>query len=205
MNERTTGHRSRTPRAVGQPSEAATRGAGHRRWRRVWFAPAAVLLLAVGLGYALSPPAPPGKAEQRPPVAAPALTGTTLAGDRFDIADARGQVVLVNVFASWCGPCRAELPLLVEADRRWSPEGLRVVGLNLRDGTEAVRALLDETGAGKLTVLPDRDGTRAIEWGVRGVPETFLVDRDGRIVAHQPGVVTQQWLADRVVPLLGAT
>ncbi|MEV6814142.1 TlpA disulfide reductase family protein [Micromonospora sp. NPDC051296] len=205
MSERTTGHISMAPRAAGERSEAATRGAGRRWWRRVWLAPTAVLLLAVGLGFALSPPAPPGGAEQRPPVAAPALAGTTLSGDRFDLADARGQVVLVNVFASWCGPCRAELPLLVEADRRWSPEGLRVVGLNLRDGPEAVRALLDETGAGKLTVLPDRDGSTAIEWGVRGVPETFVVDRDGRIVAHQPGVVTQRWLADRVVPLLGAT
>ena len=178
---------------------------GTRPWRRVWIVVAAVLLPGIGLGFARSAPEPPTGAEQRPPVAAPALAGTTLSGERFDLADVRGQVVLVNVFASWCGPCRAELPLLVEAGRRWSPEGLLVVGLNLRDGTEAVRALLDEAGAGDLTVLPDRDGTRSIEWGVRGVPETFVVDRDGRIVAHQPGVVTQQWLQDRLVPLLGAT
>ncbi|MBM0237955.1 hypothetical protein JNW88_13790 [Micromonospora sp. ATA32] len=74
--------------------------------------------------------------------------------------------------------------------------------MNVRDGSEAVRALLDETGATGLTVLPDPDGTRAIDWGVRGVPETFVVDRDGRIVDRQRGVVTRQWLEQRVAPLL---
>ncbi|MEU3453411.1 TlpA disulfide reductase family protein [Micromonospora sp. NPDC006766] len=136
------------------------------------------------------------------PAPAPALSGDTLDGGRFDLTTARGQVVLVNVFASWCGPCRDELPLLVDAERRWSPHGLRLVGLNVRDGTEAVRALLDETRATGLTVLPDPDGTRSVEWGVRGVPETFVVDRDGRIVERQRGVVTQAWLEQRVAPLL---
>ncbi|WP_187398823.1 redoxin domain-containing protein [Micromonospora sp. WP24] len=137
------------------------------------------------------------------PTPAPELGGTTLDGGRFDLAEAHGQVVVVNVFASWCGPCRDELPLLADTARRWSPHGLRVVGLNLRDGPEAVRALLAETGTTDLTVLPDPDGTRAVKWGVRGVPETFVVDRDGRIVARQQGVVTRGWLDQRVTPLLG--
>ncbi|GGM58390.1 cytochrome C-type biogenesis protein [Micromonospora sonchi] len=173
-------------------------------WRRVGLAPATVLLLTVGLGALLvrhrSGPDDVG----RPAVAAPALAGTTLDGTWFDLAAVRGQVVLVNVFASWCGPCRDELPLLAETALRWSPQGLRVVGLNLRDGPEAVRTLLKQTQAEQLTVLPDPDGTRAVDWGVRGVPETFVVDRDGRIVAYQPGVVTRQWLQDQLSPLLGA-
>ncbi|MCW3844242.1 redoxin domain-containing protein [Micromonospora yasonensis] len=179
-------------------------GSGRSWWRRIRLAPAMVLALTVGLGIALATDrrAGLGDAGQRPAVAAPALTGTTLTGQRFDLAAARGHVVLVNVFASWCGPCRDELPLLVDTARRWSPQGLQVVGLNLRDGPEAVRALLKETNADDLTVLPDPDGTRAVDWGVRGVPETFVVDRDGRIVAHQPGVVTPQWLQERLSPLL---
>ncbi|MEH0841990.1 redoxin family protein [Micromonospora sp. CPCC 205711] len=170
--------------------------------------PAVVLALTVAVGtlvaLGLRPPATStaGDIAAGTPVPAPALSGVTLDGGRFDLAAARGHVVLVNVFASWCGPCRDELPLLVDAERRWAPRGLRLVGLNIRDGTEAVRALLDETGATALTVLRDPDGTRAIGWGVRGVPETFLVDRDGGIIDRQRGVVTRQWLEQRVAPLL---
>ncbi|MFG1891090.1 TlpA family protein disulfide reductase [Micromonospora sp. NPDC049051] len=174
-----------------------------RSWRRMRPAPATVLLLAVGLGIALATGhhSEPGEVG-RQPVAAPPLTGTTLTGARFDLAAARGHVVVVNVFASWCGPCREELPLLVETARRWSPQRLQVVGLNLRDGPDAVRAVLKQTHAEDLTVLPDPDGTRAVAWGVRGVPETFVVDRDGRIVAHQAGVVSRQWLQDHLSPRL---
>ncbi|WP_416904350.1 TlpA family protein disulfide reductase [Micromonospora echinospora] len=176
---------------------------GPGRWWRIRPTPAAVLLVAVALGIVLTVdhrPRPEGDGPAA--VAAPALAGPTLTGEPFDLAAVRGDVVLVNVFASWCGPCRDELPLLAEIARDWSPRGLQVVGLNLRDGPDAVRALLRETRADALTVLPDPDGVRAVEWGVRGVPETFLVDRDGRIVAHRNGVLTRQWLQARVSPLL---
>lgn len=178
--------------------------AGRSRWQRIRVAPATTLLLAVGLGIVLTVTHRAGPADggREPGAVAPALTGTTLTGERFDLAAARGHVVLINVFASWCGPCRDELPLLVETARRWSPQGLRLVGLNLRDGPDAVRALLEQAHADDLVVLPDPDGTRAVEWGVRAVPETFVVDGDGRIVAHQPGVVTRQWLQDQLSPLL---
>ncbi|MFI7281898.1 TlpA family protein disulfide reductase [Micromonospora chersina] len=175
-------------------------------WLRL--GPATVLTLTVALGaliaVGLRAPATPDPdaaagVAGRP---APALAGATLDGGRFALSDARGQVVLVNVFASWCGPCRDELPVLVDAERRWSPRGVRLVGLNIRDGADAVRALLDETGATGLTVVPDPDGTRSVEWGVRGVPETFVVDRDGRLVDRRQGVVTRQWLEQRIAPLL---
>jgi cytochrome c biogenesis protein CcmG/thiol:disulfide interchange protein DsbE len=130
------------------------------------------------------------------------LAGRTLAGDHFDLAGRRGQVTLVNVFASWCGPCRDELPLLVDAQRRWSAQGLRVVGLNVRDGPDAARALLQESGAASLTVVPDARGAVAVEWGVRGVPETFLVDRDGRIRQWAQGPITAEWLEKWLPPLL---
>ncbi|MET7752243.1 TlpA disulfide reductase family protein [Micromonospora sp. NPDC005367] len=178
------------------------------RLRRLPVGRTTVLLLVVVVGVVLAaglrtgPAQTTGAAGDPIPAPAPALNGNTLDGGRFDLTEARGQVVLVNVFASWCGPCRDELPLLADTARRWSPHGLRVVGLNLRDGPEAVRALLAETGTTEITVLPDPDGTQAVRWGVRGVPETFVVDRDGRIVARQQGVVTRQWLDQRVAPLL---
>ncbi len=134
--------------------------------------------------------------------AAPALAGRTLTGEPFDLAALRGQVVLVNVFASWCAPCRRELPLLVAAERRWSVRGLRVVGIDVRDSPEAVRALLAETQAQEFTVLPDPTGSTAVDWGARGVPETFLVNRDGMVVHWMPGPLTAHWLDQRLVPLL---
>ena len=141
-------------------------------------------------------------ATRAPGTAAPPLAGQTLTGERFDLATLRGQVVLVNVFASWCAPCRAELPLLIAAQRRWSAQGLRVVGVDVRDSTESVHALLDETQAQDLTVLPDPAGTTAVEWGARGVPETFLVDRNGRVVQWAQGPLTAQWVDQRLAPLL---
>ncbi|MEV0001705.1 TlpA disulfide reductase family protein [Micromonospora sp. NPDC050980] len=173
------------------------------RWGRIRPVPATALLVAVAAA-ALVAARLPGPTDPGPAPAAPALAGATLDGGRFDLAALRGQVVLVNVFASWCGPCRDELPLLAETGRQWSSRGLRVVGLNLRDGPDAVRPLLAQSRAAELTVVPDPDGARSVEWGVRGVPETFLVDRDGRIVAHRPGVVTRQWLDEHLSALLAA-
>ena len=135
---------------------------------------------------------------------APPLAGRTLAGDSFDLAALRGHVALVNVFASWCGPCRTELPILVHAQQRWSAQGLHVVGLDVRDGLDAARALLDETGAASLTVVPDASGATAVNWGVRGVPETFLIDRDGRIRQWVQGPITMEWLEKWLPPLLAS-
>ncbi|MFY1671475.1 TlpA family protein disulfide reductase [Plantactinospora sp. WMMB334] len=145
----------------------------------------------------------PAAGSGRPVADAPGLAGRTLDGEPFDLAELRGQVVLVNVFASWCGPCQDELPLLVDAGRRWSGRDLRLVGLAVRDSEVALRALLERTGARDLAVLPDPAGSTAVDWGVRGVPETFLLDRHGRIVDRMIGPVTARWLDERLAPLLG--
>jgi cytochrome c biogenesis protein CcmG/thiol:disulfide interchange protein DsbE len=145
----------------------------------------------------------PATAPDRPATAAPALSGRTLAGEPFDLAGLRGQVVLVNVFASWCGPCQDELPLLVDVGRRWSGRDLQMVGLAVRDTEVAIGALLNRTGAQDLDVLSDPAGSTAVDWGVRGVPETFLLDRHGRIADRMTGPVTARWLDERLTPLLG--
>jgi cytochrome c biogenesis protein CcmG/thiol:disulfide interchange protein DsbE len=193
----------RRPDAGGRPRRIPWRRIRPRIAPLVALLAVAVLALALGFGIAGNDPDRTGEPTTRlPNVAAPALAGQTLDGEQFDLEARRGQVVLVNVFASWCGPCRTELPLLVDTQRRWSAEGLHLVGIDVRDSFDAVRALLDETQARELLVLPDPTGAIAVAWGARGVPETFLVDRDGRIVAWAQGPLTRSWLEQRVAPLL---
>ena len=103
-----------------------------------------------------------------------------------------GQVTLVNVFASWCAPCREEHPLLMEiaGDKRF-----RLVGLNYKDAPANAQKFLGELGNPYAAVGADAKGRAGIDWGVYGVPETFLVGRDGRIAYKQTGPLTQESLA----------
>jgi cytochrome c biogenesis protein CcmG/thiol:disulfide interchange protein DsbE len=107
-------------------------------------------------------------------------------------ADLEGRVSLVNVFASWCAPCRVEHPKLMELAE---VEGLNVVGLNYKDRVSSARAFLEELGNPYDAVGVDPDGRRSIEWGVYGVPETFIVDADGIIRAKHVGPLTDGVLA----------
>jgi cytochrome c biogenesis protein CcmG, thiol:disulfide interchange protein DsbE len=129
---------------------------------------------------------------------APPLAGRTLDGSFFRLERLEGSVVLVNVWASWCGPCRDEMPLLAAAQQKWTGSGLEVVGINTRDGPVAARALLRETGATGVRSVLDPDGRLAVAWGASGVPETFLVDRGGIVRARHVGPVTEQWLRRHV-------
>ncbi|MEU4244687.1 TlpA disulfide reductase family protein [Actinoplanes sp. NPDC026619] len=135
---------------------------------------------------------------------APPLRGTTLDGTGFDLTALHGQVVLVNVWASWCDPCRQELPALAAAQRRWSADGFRVVGIDMRDNLESAHRLLTEVGASDLTSVADPQGTLAVAWGARGVPESFLVDRAGRVRWWTQGAVDAAWLEQRVPALLAS-
>jgi cytochrome c biogenesis protein CcmG/thiol:disulfide interchange protein DsbE len=174
-----------------------------RRQRLLWSALAGAVLVAValplGAGLRADPSERAASAATGPVIrvgddAAPPLSGTTLAGGRFDLSNSRGQVVVVNVWASWCEPCRQELPQLIGIVRQWTGQSVRLVGLDVRDDERDARGLLAAVGAGDLTVVPDPHGTTAVGWGVSGVPETFIVDRKGRIRVHAQGAVTADWL-----------
>jgi cytochrome c biogenesis protein CcmG/thiol:disulfide interchange protein DsbE len=173
--------------------------------RRRWPAAVALVVLVALVGALLagrlgdSAPAPSALVGQ----AAPPLQGQTLDGAPFDLTEWRGQVVLVNLWASWCAPCRREHPLLTSAQAQLGPRGLRVVGVDVRDGPEQARAFLGEhAGAATWPSVLDPDGTRAVEWGTSALPETYLVDRDGTVVAKAIGEVDPAWITGTVVPLL---
>jgi cytochrome c biogenesis protein CcmG/thiol:disulfide interchange protein DsbE len=128
-----------------------------------------------------------------PAVALTALEGLQQDGrpvPSFSVADlAKGKATLVNVFASWCAPCRVEHPYLVAmAESPVVKQGkVAVVGMNYKDEAENARRFLGALGNPYSAVGVDRPGRAAIEWGVYGVPETFLIGPDGKIVEKHVG------------------
>lgn len=113
--------------------------------------------------------------------------------------DLKGQVSLVNVFASWCVACRAEHPLLLQLAAR---KAVPINGLNYKDAPQDAADWLDTLGDPYARTGADRDGRVAIDWGVTGVPETFVVDASGIVVYKQIGPVTQQALDETIQPLV---
>jgi cytochrome c biogenesis protein CcmG/thiol:disulfide interchange protein DsbE len=125
---------------------------------------------------------------------APALAGTTLAGQKFQLRPRHGTVTVVNIWASWCGPCRDELPLLVHSVDRWSSRGVRLVTIDTRDGPVAARTLLHEVKVEHLLAIRDPDGRLAVSWGATGVPETVVLDDHGVVRARWLGQISAGWL-----------
>ncbi|KKB84678.1 hypothetical protein VW29_09815 [Devosia limi DSM 17137] len=113
-------------------------------------------------------------------------------------SDLIGQISVVNVFASWCIPCRDEHPLLVELKER---TGVRLFGLNLKDEEENAGAFLDELGNPYDAIGADTNGRASIEWGVYGVPETFLVRGDGVVLTRRVGPLDRKSLEDLIVSI----
>lgn len=114
-------------------------------------------------------------------------------------ADLKGRPVLINVWASWCTACRDEHPLLVELARAGV---VPVIGLNYKDKPEDAHEILRRDGNPYGMVLVDASGRTGIDWGVYGVPETFIVDRDGVIRYKHIGPITPDTLKEVILPKL---
>jgi cytochrome c biogenesis protein CcmG/thiol:disulfide interchange protein DsbE len=121
----------------------------------------------------------------------PALTSAML----------KGKVSVVNVWASWCAPCRIEHPLLMELSKR---QGFQVTGINYKDKTENAVGFLGQLGNPFMAVGVDPRGSAAIDWGVYGVPETFIVNADGTIAYKHVGPLSEESLRDSFLPQLEA-
>ncbi len=105
---------------------------------------------------------------------------------------------LINFWASWCAPCRVEHPQLMALQA----EGLAIYGVNFKDDPARARRFLDEFGDPFEGVGADRDGRMALDWGVYGVPETFVVDGNGKVLLRYAGPVTDVILKNRIRPAL---
>ena len=122
-------------------------------------------------------------------------------GGDGSLADYRGRWVLVNFWASWCGPCREEAPLLESFQRRHGDAGFTVLGIDSRDLSGDGRAFVRRVGR-SYPQLRDGDGATAGDFGTTGVPENYLVDPRGRVRLLVRGPVTEAYLDGSVAPLL---
>jgi cytochrome c biogenesis protein CcmG/thiol:disulfide interchange protein DsbE len=122
-------------------------------------------------------------------------------GGKGSLEDYRGKVVVMNFWASWCKPCVDELPLLQATHERIEGQRALVLGVNYKDLTKkalAFKAKFDLT----FPVLRDPDGRYAEDYSSRAFPETFVIDRKGRVAAKRRGPVDQAWLDETLPPLL---
>lgn len=131
-----------------------------------------------------------------PDFALPPVQGRSLGLSSVDLS---GEVSLVNVFASWCIPCRQEHPVFMRLARE---KVVPVYGINYKDAPDDAAKWLDERGDPYTRTGADRDGRVVIEWGVYGVPETFVVGADGVIAYKHVGAVTEKILSDTILPLV---
>lgn len=139
---------------------------------------------------------PPG------PVPAPAWTLRDVDGKSVSSADFKGKVVVLDFWATWCGPCRMEIPGFVELQKAYGNKGLAVVGVSLdKEGGRAVKPFMKQFGINYSVVLGDEKIIRDYG-GIEGIPTTFVIDRQGRIVSKHIGYVDKTQFEREITRLL---
>lgn len=181
-------------------SVAAAVDPRRRSWRRVRLLALAVVALTVGVAAVFG-----SRLDEDPrlidspligqPV--PDLTLPLLEGEgTLSLGDLRGQILVVNFWASWCTQCRKEHPAMMAANDAYRDRGVQFVGVSFQDQQAAAVGYLDELGRGDgYAYVTDPDSKAAVEFGVYGVPETFFIDRSGTIIAKITGAATSPVLA----------
>ena len=111
---------------------------------------------------------------------APDFTLKSASGENIKLSELRGQVVMINFWASWCGPCRQEMPLLDELHERYSPMGFTLLGVNVEEDSSKAQTLLKDVPV-NFPILFDQENTVSKQYDVIAMPSTVVVDRDGNI------------------------
>jgi len=134
--------------------------------------------------------------------AAPNFTLPQLGGPPVTLAKLRGQIVVINFWASWCTECQVEQAALDQTWQQFQDSGVVVIGVNFQDTVDAARSYVRTDGV-TYPVVEDAGSKTALAYGLRGVPETFMVNRSGRIVKHVIGPVDAAALASEINSMLG--
>jgi cytochrome c biogenesis protein CcmG/thiol:disulfide interchange protein DsbE len=158
---------------------------------------AVIIGLYVGLGLNPNETAFPLSGQPPPEFSLPALHDGQPDLATSDLTT--GQVTVVNFFASWCAPCRVEHPYLMKLAEI---EGLQMVGVDFRDTPETAIAYLQQAGNPFDLIGNDADARTGMEWGLAGVPETFIINADGKVVLRIQGPLNEPLMNNSVMPLL---
>jgi cytochrome c biogenesis protein CcmG, thiol:disulfide interchange protein DsbE len=135
--------------------------------------------------------------------AAPSVSLPSLTAPRtYTLRAFRGRVVVLNLWASWCEPCRGEAPVLERWSRRMAPLGGAVIGVDTFDATSDAKSFVRQLHL-TYPMLRDPGGSVKTSFGVTGFPESFVIDRSGRVAAIARGPVTNAFMQSAVLPLLG--
>ena len=168
--------------------------------------PAAVILAAViavlAVAFAMRRKEGASRVSNAPAPAAPVLVATDLAGQRVDLADLKGRVVLVDFWATWCDPCREEIPIFVALQDKYRERGLVVIGVSLDDNDAPVRDFYRTFRMNYPVVMGDAKMAESFG-GVLGLPVAFLIGRDGRVAEKLAGQMDASAFESKIVGLLG--
>lgn len=171
--------------------------------KRTIFVAAMVAALAVPLFFHFTADASPPVGAGAPLQMAPDFKITDLQGDEVSMSRLRGKVVIVNFWATWCPPCRHEIPWFIELQKRYGPDGLQIVGISLdAAGPAHVAQFAKEMGINYTIAMGDR-AIAARFGGVDVLPSTFYIGRDGKIVRSVPGLMRKEQIEAIVTNALG--
>lgn len=150
-----------------------------------------VLALILSLGTACS------RAEPVTPTVAPAWKLTSPDGKEISFAQFKGKVVVVDFWATWCGPCRMEIPGYIELQKKHEKDGLVIIGIAVNDTVDSVKAYMAKQGINYTIVMGD-DAVVEAFGGIEGIPTTFIIDREGKIRERKVGAENHEAYAATV-------
>ncbi len=141
------------------------------------------------------------KTAAKPKPVAPAFSLTDLDGNKISLVEFKGKVVLLNFWATWCAPCQAEVPRFVEWQNKYRQQGCQVIGVSMDDAPDPVRNFYQKFNVNYPVAMGDETVAKAYG-GILGLPVTFLIGRDGRVLAKYSGITDLASLEQEIVSVL---